>query len=226
MAYLSRKEFASKCGVSSSNLTNYIKRKKCVQSGDFFDDSIEPNKSFLAARKMLLETKKKQGKKGELPKREPFKAPPKPIPEPPKGLPFDEDDEDETTPPKREAFDPNDDLASEKMRADILRIKSVEALNQLKIRKQQGELIPTDLVKPLISQLSMSLSSAFKSAGDIMITEISHKKKLSNADAADLRKRLTDVVNVAVKEAVSETKKGTRRLAESFAEARGVGEKA
>ena len=222
MAFLTRKEFCYKCGVSSSNLTNYIKRGKVAKSGDYFDDSTEPNKSFIAGR-IKLQAEKQAAEPA--PKRQ------KPIPPTPPDL--NNGDAPESPPPNIESDEttsskPYEDLASlteEKMRVDIERIKSVEQLNQLKIQKQQGDLIPTELVKPLIAQLSMSLSSAFKQAGDNLIVEFTHKKKLGNAETAELRERLTFVINSAIKEAVSEAKRGTNRIASDFSATRSVGER-
>lgn len=49
MALLTKKEFAEKCGLETKSLSVYARpdRRKVVYSGDYVDDSIEPNKSFL-----------------------------------------------------------------------------------------------------------------------------------------------------------------------------------
>lgn len=224
MAYLTKQEFAQKCGLTVSNLGNYIKRDKVKLSGEFVDDTLQINRDFLARRKELL--KKKQAKKVKkssangngLPN---FVEPDAPEPDttPPN---IDDDDEDEDD---LETAD-KDGLYEQKMRAEIKRIKSVEELNRLKIQKQQGELIPSDLVKPLLSQLSLSISSGFKNAAEILITEISHKKKLTLEETADLRKRLINVTNDAVREGVLEAKRGASLIIETTKTTRGVGERA
>jgi len=49
MALHTKKQFADLCGITPGNLSNYAspKRRKVVYSGDYVEDTIEPNISFL-----------------------------------------------------------------------------------------------------------------------------------------------------------------------------------
>src|SRR4051812_3245402 len=48
MAFHTKKSFAEQCGMTSGNLSNNASRGKVIYSGELIDDTIEPNKSFLA----------------------------------------------------------------------------------------------------------------------------------------------------------------------------------
>ena len=50
MALYTKKQFAELCCVSSQYINEYLKRKHLVLSGDYIDDTIEPNLSFLKKR--------------------------------------------------------------------------------------------------------------------------------------------------------------------------------
>jgi len=47
MALHTKKQFAELCGLTLGNLSNYATRGKVIYSGDYVDDTIEPNISFL-----------------------------------------------------------------------------------------------------------------------------------------------------------------------------------
>lgn len=50
MAFLTKKEFATKCGISTKSLSTYLKRNKITYSGEFIDDSNPVNKEFIEYR--------------------------------------------------------------------------------------------------------------------------------------------------------------------------------
>jgi hypothetical protein len=116
-------------------------------------------------------------------------------------------------------------LVDEKTQADIERIRTVTELNRLKIEKQEGENIPTELVMPLVSQFAHSMIGAFKNGMEAMLVEIGHKKKLTNAEMADLRKVLTATINRAASDGVEDARKATGNIVNEFIEKRGKGER-
>lgn len=50
MAFLTKKEFATRCGISTKTLSTYRKRNKIIYSGEFIDDSNPVNKEFIEYR--------------------------------------------------------------------------------------------------------------------------------------------------------------------------------
>mgnify|MGYP003627244667 FL=1 len=231
MAFLTKKEFSFKAGMTVSNLGNYIKRHKIAMSGEYIDDTIEPNKSFLVERALhnaqkKLAEQKAQGRQGKMPPLKKLPPEPEPKPNDPPNIGAAPKQKEQPAPDFSSNGEASGaDLTVEKLRVDIERIKSVEQLNQIKIMKQQGELIPTSLVTPLIAQLSMAISSSFKNATETMIVEFGHRKKMSATDVAELRERLTYSINETVKSAIQEAKQGTKQLSEEFKLTRGVGER-
>lgn len=228
MAFLSTVEFAERCNLSQGNLSNYKARGKCRMTGDFYDDKDPINSMFLAARDAIA-AKKKLGIKTargnrwkEKPKKKAVKEKktepdfggfvPDDLPPNKKQLPPE---------PNRQQYSQSDDddgggLQVVKMKADIARINSVRELNQLKIQKQQGELIPTELVRPVIAQLAKSLASNFKSGADNLIVEISHRKKMTGAELADLRAILVGIVNDSISKSVKDSKKMSEHIARDY----------
>ena len=239
MALFSRKEFATKWGVSSGNLTNYINRKKIiVNRKDQIDDSVEKNREWIENRKAFLI--RKAAKAGEpapsfddpVPKKAPSRTKTKKDdapPEPPMDFTsfetlFDEKDIDDVELADMTGLSLSD-LQKLKTVVEIKQKESATKLNQIRLDKQQGELIPTELMKPIILQFSKAMSHGFKNAADEIIVEISHKKKMSASMTADLRKRLTELVNETIKTAVSTARKSAKNVAENFSETRSRGEK-
>jgi len=195
MPLYTRVEFAKLCGIESGNLSNYIKRGNVVLSGVFVDDSIAVNRQFMQRRAQRLAKV---------------------------GVPEAVSKHDRVGKPK---LTDAQNLVDEKTQADIERIRTVTELNQLKIEKQQGENIPTALVMPLVSQFAHSMIGAFKNGMEAMLVEIGHKKKLSNAEMADLRKVLTAIINKSATDGVEDARKGTANIVNEYIEKRGKGER-
>ena len=246
MAFLTTFEYAERCFMTVGNLSNYKKRGKCRMTGDFYDDKDPLNKMFLEARALHQAKKEQgfnvergnrwadaeKKPKDDRPKRSVGRPPKPPIQkndpekkEPNFGgfVPDDLPPNKKQLPPEpnRQQYSQSDDddgggLQVVKMKADIARINSVRELNQLKIQKQQGELIPTELVRPVIAQLAKSLASNFKSGADNLIVEISHRKKMTGAELADLRAILVGIVNDSISKSVKDSKKMSEHIARDY----------
>jgi uncharacterized protein YcgL (UPF0745 family) len=195
MPLYTRVEFAKLCGIESGNLSNVIKRGNVVLSGEFIDDSIAVNRQFMQKRAQLLARK---------------------------GVPEAVSKHDKVGKPN---LTDAHNLVDEKTQADIERIRTVTELNRLKIAKQEGENIPTELVMPLVAQFAHSMIGAFKNGMEAMLVEIGHKKKLTNAEMADLRKVLTATINRSAQEGVEDARKATGNIVNEFIEKRGKGER-
>jgi len=115
-------------------------------------------------------------------------------------------------------------LEEEKLAADVDRIKSVTELNNLKLAKLHGEVVPYDLVIPIFIMFTKSIMTAFMNEDEDRLLEISHKAGLTKDEVAKLRKRSSDIVNAAVESGVKEGKKQARKIVQEFSETRGRGE--
>ena len=192
---IERREFQKRYGLNAAYITTYVKRGKLIIAKDGTIDDENIVNADFIKRRK--------------PKATPDKKNPPPVSS-------DEDVE--------EALSAHS-LGIEKTKAEIRLKNSAEKLNQLKIAKQEGESIPTQLVFPIIAQMQMSTISAFKNGWETMLIELSHKHKLSNDEVAKLRSRMTGTINAAVKDAVKSAKMETKNIANTFANTRGVGER-
>jgi hypothetical protein len=226
MALNKRTEFAEKCNLSPGNLSNYIARGKVILSGDYIDDSIDPNKSFLLKRQteeytgkrdiepvqeLPPKSKKEPSKKKELQIKDPVKVVP-PVPNVGESQKFQQ---------KRQLFDVDLD---QKM-LDLETSKENLELIKLKKEKIQGVVIPTDQAKIVVIQLSKSFTVAFSNASDDILTQMSKKKGFSAEEVADLRGSFRKIINSAVNEAVDSAKKQIKNIVSEYSERRGVGER-
>ena len=216
MPLYSRPDFSKVIGMSTSNLSNYIKAKKVLLSGEFINTDLPQNKYWIEQRYQTLRRKKKQVT-DDL------------IALAATSDPMEHIEEDQEGRPRRgtktEAAPTSDWtlLEIEKKQVDIERQKTQIDLNRLKIQKQEGELIPTELMKPIISQLAMSFVASFKQASENLITEIGHKKKMKADDIADIRSRLGFIINTASTNGVEDAKKQVSAIAEEVSEEAPIG---
>lgn len=181
MSDVNRMIFAELAGLTSGNLSNYIKRGKVIPNDDgTIDTEFELNKIFLENRRKLKEEKEK----------------PKPKPEVIQDLPFlDEVMEVEEAieevqklkpqpkskeeyrqkklvlPAKEKVVHPPveiilngekvnaKELALRKQVADVLKVERDAEKKKLEIEKLQGKLMPIELVEQI---LSINLNTVFK----------------------------------------------------------------
>lgn len=205
MAFLSKKEFADKCGKTKSWLSVFIPRGKVVLSGEFIDDAIEPNKSFL--------------KKWEVKKLEHDTVEPAPVITAP---------EVNTTIPKIKKTGSSasyDELEKRLKGLDAdKREKEIEKL-ELQIAKLNGESIPTELAKMVMVQQSKSYIVFLKQTHENMITEIAAAAGLSSKATADLRIKNTALINKMVADVQAESKKMITNIVKTYSDTRGKGER-
>jgi hypothetical protein len=209
MALHKRSDFAKLCGLSTGNLSNYIGRGKVLLSGDWIDDAIPQNASFL---------KKWQGKSTPASVVEPSQSvintPPPEItgkspvvasPDPAKVLQYD--------------------LENQIKKADLEKRQRENRLLQLKIDKLNGILIPTDLVKIVFTQHFKSVTTAFQQAADNLLMEIAKKADLSTNQVAELRGAYVNIINQAVNNSIDESTSHIDNIVFEYSEKLGRGEK-
>jgi hypothetical protein len=227
MALYKKSDFAREVGLKTGNLTNYIKRGKVVIREDELIDSEDlVNADFLKKRAEFLA--KKAAREAESGNLDPAPEEVNPISDPELPLsdfpPGDSDQNDEEV--KRIASSGGlFGLDKMKIAADIQRIETVRDLNLLKIQKEQGEIIPTELMGPIIAQFAMSITSAFRSAADNLLTEFAHKHKIDGESESELRTKIVAITNEAVETAVDESHRAVDRIAGDYSNKRGVGQK-
>lgn len=225
MALHKKAEFAEICGITTSNITQYIKRGKLIPSGDYIDDSIDPNKSFLKKRLELLKIKEYHDEPAPDPQKKPtagqvikemqYKPPVHRIPIVPNVEPTDKHIK------KNDLFN----LDMEQKELDIEQSREVLELTKIKKEKAMGLVVPTPQVKNLIAQLGKSFTTAFYNTSDVILSRLAKKYGISIEDVAALRGELRQDINKSVGEAVTETKLHLKNIVNEYSERRGVGEK-
>lgn len=214
MALHKKRDFAKLVGLTTGNLTNYITRGNVIMSEEnpgYIDDQHEKNQQFIANRVTFL------AKKGDVPEQISAVDPDlgaasvaKEAKNAPKNLPKADLSAQVYTDASR--------LQREKAEAEIERIRSTTRLNELRIQKQEGELIPNSLIKPIMSQLAMSMMSSYKNGANNFVTEIAHQYGLSLEEQTALRSRIIEMVNQCAKDAVADAKKSAQRISDDFIE--------
>lgn len=217
MALHTKKEFAAMCGLTTGNLSNYAMRKpaKVIYSGDYVDDSIEPNKSFLAKRIAVKGTVEKIEKKQEGIEQKPIKIPNIQL------ATIQKPDEPNVKPAKTGS---KGTLYEVKTEAEIEKIKVDTRLKVLQEQFKKGQNMPTDAAKVMIAQLGKAYISKFNSAADNLLMEIAKTKDMTRTEMALMRNRLAEIVNEASVSSVEEAKKYMRAVLKEISVQRGVGE--
>ena len=195
MALLSRAEFARKCGVSNAYIAVNAKpdRGKVVLTEDGKVDDTHPiNVMFYETRsKQVVGENSPDGTEQPLPsvksrrKAQKQEFAPKPNPRVEERL----------------------QLENQKKQSEIEAAAVRMALDQAKLDKLAGKLIPTDVVKKFLVQHFKSLADAFKNGAEVMITEFGKRKSMDRVEIAQLRGALMKVIQDSVDSGITETKR-------------------
>jgi len=211
MPIYTRKEFIEICGCSQATLSMNIKRNKVVLEDDKrIDSSLPMNNDFMRKQidklKDSVITKEQPNPKEKIQK----KGPPSKLPEP----------------VGRSAEETSKyNLERQARELDIEKKEQEVKLNELKIAKLQGDVIPTDLVSVVFAQHFKSVTTAFHQGTDNFLVVIGKEVGLSRDDIAKYRGELIKIVNQAVKDGVKESKESVKNIVEEYSQRRGVGEK-
>ncbi|HBD94269.1 MAG: hypothetical protein US15_C0012G0016 [Candidatus Moranbacteria bacterium GW2011_GWF1_36_4] len=236
MALFSRKEFAELLGISPAHVTMYLKRNKLQQDDDNkIDDTIPINADFkkrLLAKKngekpekkerqqvitkvkyVVLEDKRKQSQQQQ----QQSQSEPEPEQQPVEQIKI-----------KRKS-DKNIgiyDIELEIKRADLEKKEQEIELNDWKIKKISGEVIPTDMVQIVFNQHCKSITTAFHQGVDNFIIEFAKKHEIDRNEIAKIRLTFIDIINQAILDSIKESKNAISNIIEEYSMKRGVGEKA
>ena len=220
MALHSKKDFAELCGLPTKNLATYIGRGKVViGEGDLIDDKNSINKIFLAQRKS--------------------KASEQQVINHIKKYPTAKEKEDPAIPPSSDD-DEGDELggrihiagkmdtakALEKLayfRAEKTERETIRL--DLDIQKKRGEVIPSDMVKPIFVRHNQFILTNFKNATDDILARFAKYKELEPEYVAELRGEMIAVINRAVADSVKMSIESVEDIVNEYKVKRGVGER-
>lgn len=213
MPLYSKKEFADLCGLSTGNLSNYAKRGKIIYSGDYIDDTLDLNASFLAMRQ------------GNFPKDKIKEKEEKPIVEVKKN---------NTIALNHQNTGPNTaidqasnailQLNTQKIETQISKMKMEMEKLRLQNSKFMGEVVPTGLIKPVILQHNQSILTESKNTIDNILRIFAKKHSLDAVEVAEIKSQYIPELNNMIKKASFLTIKAVNNIINDFSEQKGVGE--
>lgn len=160
MSLLSKKEFAKKCGISTSQLSVYIGREKVITSGKKIDDTLAENMEFMNHRQ----------EKGDVKEVEVIIKPP------PKTIKEKKEFSDKVAQARLREADRRTALNSKSKELEIEKMQQEIEILRAKREKLQAFLIPTDVVKTIFAQHTKSIVVSFQQGGENLLIEISKKK--------------------------------------------------
>lgn len=185
MAYYRKTDFAKMVGTTTGNLANEAKRGKVQYTGKYVDDSLEINKLYIKNRKDLL---KKRGK-------DLVKVSAIPLNKIKKADLQDRSPVSTTKQAELKMLKDKEDLRKKRIAADKAELEYAQMI---------GSSIPTDLVVQVISLLGQTFMTSFNNGASALLDEISHKKKLKAKEKAELKGRLTEIINDAMSNGVTQ----------------------
>jgi len=212
MSLLTKKQFAAECGVTTSYLSTPISRGKVLLTASgLIDTENEFNRLFL---------EKRMGKK--LPPAENRSTKPAPSEEVKKktaqlGQLIDEfldDDIPSLTESERKL----------KWLDGIKREHEIQKL-QLGLKKARGEVVPSELMKPVFLQHNQSIVTEFKNAGDELLMLFAKKHSLTLNEIAEMTGHLTACINTAITKATQLTLKSIENVINEHTDKKGIGER-
>ena len=204
---VSKGEFAKMLGKHPAYVDTYIKRNQIVTcaNGKMIDITNEANVSFMRHIQRKNEIKEQQvdqpTKKGYQKKTTTKKTTAKNVVVPqPKPQDYSSTDPSESNQGIYNIKIQKEQADLDKKLLDAERVRLVNA-------KMRGENVPTLMVKNLIAQLSKSFISNYKEAADRLLIEISHRKKLTIAEEAEMKGLLVKIINESHDRAINEADK-------------------
>ena len=215
MALHTKKQFAELCGLTTGNLSVYKDRQKVVYSGDYIDDSIEPNLSFLKLRKEKLQTDKVPSVKAKVEPKITQRKIEKPVADAPRVPSVQTDDKDAVV----------YNLTQEKIKTQITKMQMEMDKLKMQNSKFMGEVIPTALIKPCILQHNQSIISQSKITIDNLKRIIIKKFNVPPEVAAEFETTCIGELNEMMRKATQVTVKAINNIVHDFAGKRSVGER-
>lgn len=222
MALLSKKEIAELFGVPTNQISVYIKRaldKGAINlTGELLDDAKPDNKFWLDKYISKKKVKDPAVQKADQAKVKTEKLKPDDSTEPnPKAT-----SKKEKTKPATNNYH---QLEAEKSAAQKEKIELESEKLRITIRKLRGEVLPTDVIKPLILQQNQSILSESKNTIADIIRIIGKKKSLTATEKAEITTQYISALNEMIKKATAITVKSLNSIINEYSERRGIGER-
>jgi hypothetical protein len=209
MALHLKPDFARLCGLTTGNLTNYIKRGKVEVDGDYIDDSIQVNKDFLikrqAAETIKAEEIEDAGEVVQVKKEKKAKV---------ATIEFDDDGGGKSL----------HTLTKEKLNIEISKKTREDALLQIKIEKIKSELVDVSVIKNLFITHNQSIITAQKDGIEELLIRFSAETRLSSEKYSQLRGEMVNILNRGVDKAIIITEKSLQAQLNEIAIKKEVGE--
>lgn len=200
MALLTKKEISDLCGLETKNLSVYITRGKViVGKDDLIDTTIDKNKAFIEKRKGKVSDVKIQT--------------PTVIESKINSQPQEQSEGQSYTESERQL----------KYLDTIKRQKEIEKL-EIEIQKKKGEVVPSELIKPVFLQHNQSIITEFKNATDEIIRIFSKKRSLTVEEVAEIKGETTETINNAINKAIISTVKAVESIVLEHQDKKNVGE--
>ena len=117
------------------------------------------------------------------------------------------------------------ELEIKKKKAEIKRTESATKLNELRIEKQEGKLIPYSESEFLLTYIVEKIRSTSIQEIDSISNIYKERFDISHLEYIEIKKDLTDIIDGIIKDSVDEMKSGLKRIQEKYQEVREKGEK-
>jgi hypothetical protein len=202
-------QFAEMVGVQGAYITMNVKRGKIYKTDRGIDITHPTNIAFINNYRSKNDNKQPKKTESKPVKKTTSKKPP------PKKEPIIKTDYQSTnTNPPTDNYDVVS-LDNQKKQEEINKKKlEVEKL-KLTNARLRGEMIPTELVKNLITNFSASIIKSYREGSDRLLMEISHMKRLTLEEDALMKGELIKIINDSHDVAISETMKSLESILKS-----------
>lgn len=203
MAVYSKKEFADKCGMPTKNLAVYVQRKQLVIKKDgTIDGNNDKNRVFLEKR--LAKGKVKAAKAS--------------VPQ----VKTNAEEDEEFL---EDAGIPSLTVSTQRLKFLDAQKREIEIKKQeFDLAKKRGEVIPTELMKPVVLQHNQSIVVEFKNAVDEVIRIIAKRKALTVKEVAEIKGESIKAINDAMARATTVTVNNIEQVLADYKNKREVGE--
>jgi hypothetical protein len=206
MAVYSKKELSALVGIEPKNISVYHRRGKL----QMIDGKIDTENLLNAA--FLEKYRGRNSSKITNPETEPNKVPPITPPT----------DDILIIPTESQSYTESERQL--KYLDTLKRKKEIEKLD-IEIAKKKGEVVPTELLNPIVLQNNQSMVTQFKYTVDEIIRIFSAKMQLSGVDQAEIRGKCIKEINKASDKATEATINAIEVIINEYSEKRGVGER-
>lgn len=212
MSIVSKKEYAEMCGMPTNQLAVYVKRGKVfVGDGDMINTAHEVNAIFL--KKQMT----KKGLSGNDTKPSGENTPASAAPTTMTTM---------TIPGLGEIQVPDYALSETALKYldTVKRDKEVKLL-EIKEAKLRGEVVPTEVIRQIVTRHNHSILTSMKPAIEQLIDKMAKMHDIASADVATYKGEVINRLNLSITNAAHETAGAVELVIKEYSETRGVGER-